>query len=97
MVKHGEILTKDIFSWSLNQYYWMSHEWLFEVIIYGLDVIFGKFHVFVYVFSITLILLFFLFFSTKKRIFKKYSFCPCFWTAFFILIFTGFIWKTTIT
>ncbi len=88
MVKHGEILTKDIFSWSLNQYYWMSHEWLFEVIIYGLDVIFGKFHVFVYVFSITLILLFFLFFSQKKEYLKNIPFA-LFWTAFFILIFTG--------
>ena len=34
MVDHHQILTHDVFSWYLAGKYWMSHEWLFEVIIY---------------------------------------------------------------
>ena len=30
MFKNG-ILRNDIFSWSMNGKYWMSHEWLFEI------------------------------------------------------------------
>ena len=88
MVKHATILTKDIFSWSLYHFPWMSHEWLFEVLLYGLHIVFGKFHLFVYVFFITICLLFFLFFTQKKEYLKNIPF-TLLWTVFFALIFVG--------
>ena len=45
MLKNG-VLRQDVFSWSVVGEYWMSHEWLFEVIIYGLKKIFGNLHLF---------------------------------------------------
>ena len=68
MVRHSTILTHDVFSWSLFSYPWISHEWLFEIILYSLYLVFGKYHLFIYVFFITLGLLFFLFLSQKKNI-----------------------------
>ena len=56
MVQHSTILTKDIFSWSLYHYSWISHEWLFEVILYGLYLLFGKYHLFIYAFFLILCL-----------------------------------------
>ena len=61
MFKNG-ILRKDIFSWIVKGKYWMSHEWLFEVIIYVLKLLFGNLHVLIYgficIFSLLLILFF---------------------------------------
>lgn len=34
MVKHKTILTRDIFSWTMPDVHWYSHEWLWEVIAY---------------------------------------------------------------
>ena len=34
MVSNRTILKEDIFSWYLSNKAWMSHEWLFEVLIY---------------------------------------------------------------
>ena len=31
---NNKVLTHDIFSWYVNGKYWMSHEWLFEIIMY---------------------------------------------------------------
>ena len=50
MVRHSTILTHDVFSWSLFSYPWISHEWLFEIILYSLYLVFGKYHLFIYVF-----------------------------------------------
>ena len=47
MFKNG-VLTHDIFSWFVLGKYWMSHEWLFEIIIYGFKVLFGKYHMLIY-------------------------------------------------
>lgn len=88
MVRHATILTKDIFSWSLYQFPWMSHEWLFEVLLYGLHIVFGKFHLFVYVFLIIVCLLFFLFFTQQKEYLKNIPFALL-WTVFFALVFVG--------
>ena len=44
MFKNG-ILKKDVFSWFLKGKYWFSHEWLFEIILYLLNLVFGKFHI----------------------------------------------------
>ena len=46
---HHGLLKKDIFSWIIPGKYWMSHEWLFELIIYSLKYIFGKFHILIYI------------------------------------------------
>ena len=54
-IKAGEymtnkgILTKDIFSYSAFGKYWMSHEWLFEVIIYNLKRLFGNYNMIIYI------------------------------------------------
>lgn len=88
MVRHSTILTHDVFSWSLFSYPWISHEWLFEIILYSLYLIFGKYHLFIYVFFITLGLLFFLFLSQKKEYLKNLPFALL-WTVFFALVFTG--------
>lgn len=88
MVQHSKILTTDVFSWSLYQFPWISHEWLFEVFLYTLSMIFGKFHLFVYVFFTTLFLLFFLFLPQRKEYLKNIPFA-LFWTIFFALIFTS--------
>ena len=50
MVKNSKILTHDVFSWYMNGKYWFSHEWLFEVLIYGMSTIFSKYHVYIIAF-----------------------------------------------
>ena len=62
MFNHG-VLKHDIFSWYLNSKYWMSHEWLFEIIIYLLSIIFPKYHILVYSFISLSSLLFFVIFG----------------------------------
>ena len=49
MLKHG-VLKHDIFSWAVLSKYWMSHEWLFEVILASLKSLFGTTHVYIYCF-----------------------------------------------
>jgi len=70
MVNHG-ILTHDVFSWSVIGKYWMSHEWLFEIIIYGFKLLFGNLHIIVYSFICVLSLLLILFFSRKSEYLKN--------------------------
>ena len=69
MFHHG-ILKKDVFSWALMNKYWMSHEWLFEMMIYGMRKIFGEYHLFLYSF-ISLVSLFFLLFLPNRDNFMK--------------------------
>lgn len=88
MVQHSTILTHDVFSWSLFGSSWISHEWLFEVFIYILECLLGSFHLFFYVFVLTLSLILFLYFSQKREYLKNVPF-SLLWTAFFSLIFTG--------
>ncbi len=66
MVKNFKVLTHDVFSWYIYGKYWMSHEWLFEILIYLLSVIFGKYHVYVYCFLAFLILQLSFFLFNKK-------------------------------
>ncbi len=70
MANHG-ILTHDVFSWSVVGKYWMSHEWLFELILYGFKVIFGNLHILIYSFISIISLLLILFFSRKKEYLKN--------------------------
>lgn len=88
MVRHSMILTYDVFSWSLFHAPWISHEWLFDVFIYGLDCLFGDLHIFIYVFSVSFVLLLFLFLVQKKEYLKNIPFALL-WTIFFILIVTA--------
>ena len=80
---HG-LLRHDVFSWSVNGNYWMSHEWLFEMFIYLLKLIFGKAHLFVYCFSSICLLMGILFFTNKKNIYKNLFFSMI-WYLFIIL------------
>lgn len=74
MVKTKSILTKDIFSWYVSGRTWVSHEWLFEVIIYYLKMVFGSYHIYIYSFSTIFCLLMLLFFSKKDDYLKNVSF-----------------------
>ena len=73
MYHHG-ILKTDIFSWTYQSYPWMSHEWLFEVVLYGLKKLFGNYYLFVYCFSSIFLLLFVLFQTNKKEYLKNIPF-----------------------
>ena len=70
MFHHG-ILKKDIFSWILSGNYWMSHEWLFEMMIYGMKQIFGNYHLFIYCFISLFSLLLLLFLPNKEKMKKN--------------------------
>ena len=67
MLSKHTILTHDVFSWTALGSYWMSHEWGFEVIIYSLSLLFGKYHLFVYGFICLLILYLILFKINKDK------------------------------
>ena len=85
MFKNG-ILKKDIFSWFVKGKYWFSHEWLFEIILYSIKLVFGKFHILVYGFGCFLTLLLFIFYSNKKNFFKNVPFSLLWLTLFLIMI-----------
>ena len=85
MFKNG-ILRKDIFSWIVKGKYWMSHEWLFEVIIYVLKLLFGNLHVLIYGFICIFSLLLILFFANKNNYLKNIPFSLLWIIASLILI-----------
>lgn len=87
MADHQKILTHDVFSWVVAGKYWMSHEWLFELLLYGLKNIFGNLHVFVYCFVSVTTLGLFLFFTNKKSYLKNIPFSLV-WISFSFLIFS---------
>ena len=88
MFKNG-ILRKDVFSWILNGKYWMSHEWLFEVIIYVFKLLFGNYHMLIYG-GICLVSLFLiLFLGNKKNYLKNIPFTLLWFVLSFILV--GFV------
>ena len=89
MFKSG-ILTHDIFSWFLSGKYWMSHEWLFEIIIYGLKLVFGSIHSIIYCFVCLCSLFLIIFFSNKKNMIKNIPFTLLFLLMFSLLSF-GYI------
>ncbi len=85
MVNHHTILTNDIFSWYVNGKPWMSHEWLFEIIIYYMFIIFGKYHLLIYGFINVLIILLLFYFTNKKEFHKNKVFGIIWLFLFFIL------------
>ncbi len=85
MFKNG-ILKQDVFSWFVSSKYWMSHEWLFEILLYGLKILFGKYHVFIYSFiSIFSLLLIFLLYN-KKNYLKNIPFTLIWFLMFFLIV-----------
>lgn len=94
-IKAGEVMAKygplkrDIFSWSVSGKYWMSHEWLFEIIIYELGVLFGKASLLIYGFICFFSLLMILFLTNKKDYLKNIPFTLC-W-IFLSLFFTVYL------
>ncbi len=90
-IKAGEymsnhsILTEDIFSWYLPSYYWMSHEWLFEIFIYYLKVIFGNYHIFVYLLLSLISLSFIVFYFNREGLIKNISYSLLFITFYSLM------------
>ena len=89
MFHHG-ILTHDIFSWSVFHQYWMSHEWLFEIILYILRSLFGNIHVLIYTGFLSSILLIICFLPNWKNV-SKNLYYGLFYLLFFFMIFAPFI------
>lgn len=85
MFKHGP-LHNDIFSWYVTGKYWMSHEWLFEIIIYYLKLLFGHSHVLIYSFFSLCLLSLILFLPNKKEYIKNIPY-----TLFLLLFLFPFI------
>lgn len=81
------ILKKDVFSWYLQGKYWMSHEWLFEVLIYGFSLLFPSFHIAIYSGFCILFLLLFLLLSNKKGYLKNINYSLIWIVWALILIF----------
>ena len=79
MFNHGPIV-KDVFSWSLNGSYWMSHEWLFEVIVYALKKLMGNFSLVFYVFICVMTILFIIYIYNKEKM-KNRLFMTLLWVV----------------
>ncbi|MBR5370333.1 MAG: hypothetical protein IK137_03410 [Bacilli bacterium] len=88
MFKNG-ILTHDVFSWIVNGKYWMSHEWLFEYIIYGLKDLFPMKHILVYN-AIFINLLLIVIVLTNKEKYSKNMLFSLFWICL-SMIFISFM------
>ncbi len=71
MFLNHTILKHDIFSWSIPGAYWMSHEWGFEIIIYVMYLIFGKYNIFVYGLICLLVLFLILYYINQNKIEKN--------------------------
>ena len=90
-IKAGEymfnngVLRHDIFSWLLHDKYWMSHEWLFEIIIFSLKKLFGVYHIFIYCFICILSLLLIIFITNKDNYMKNILF-TIIWLAISLII-----------
>lgn len=82
----GKILRYDIFSWYVKNKYWVSHEWLFEIIIYGFRLLFGKYHVLIYCFITLVFLLSIMFISRKDDYMKNIPFTLVWYLIFFLMI-----------
>jgi len=87
MFKNGPI-THDVFSWIANGRYWMSHEWLFEVILYFFKSIFGNYHLLVYSF-ITMLGLLLLIYIPNRDNFSKNIFYSLIFILFLITMLLG--------
>ena len=98
-VRIGEFIFKkraipytDIFSWYgiTNNLHWISHEWLFEVIIYLFQVLFGKSGAIVYT-VIAIIILSHLIYKINESIFDKNKFYTIAWAIIGLISLSGYI------
>lgn len=89
MIHSHSVLNYDVFSWYLHGKYWMSHEWLFEVFLYGLRCLFPLFHTAIYAFLCVFSCCFLLFFSNRRKYLKNIPF-TLLW-IFLFLCFCGYI------
>lgn len=96
-LKSGEYITKnhkipftDIFSWyaSKNQLTWISHEWLFEIIIYLLFEALSKLGIFLYT-LLTILFTAIIVWKQNKKIFLKSPFYTIIWAILGLLMFAG--------
>lgn len=85
MLKNHTILTHDIFSWFVNGKYWMSHEWLSEIVISIFNHLFGKYHVIVYCFVFLTALLLLIYFANKEKIHSNKVFTLIWFTMMLLL------------
>ncbi len=85
MFKNG-VLTHDVFSWYMAGKYWMSHEWLFEVILYGLKYLFGGIHVYIYCILCIIGICSLTFFPNFKNIQKNVAYSLVFLSFFMFLM-----------
>ena len=85
VIFHNGVLTKDIFSWFVSGQYWMSHEWLFEWILYGLKHLFGNIHPLVYSLLGMGLLSFILFYPNLEEMQKNIPYTLLYLIFFFVL------------
>ena len=83
MLKNG-LLKEDIYSWTLKGHYWMSHEWLFEVILSLFKKVFGNIHLYVYGFVSIFSLLMISYLGNMKNYHKNILFTVI-WIVFAII------------
>ena len=81
---NNNILKKDVFSWSVYSKYWMSHEWLFEIILYLIALISSKYHLLIYGFICISSLLLILLYSNKENYLKNIP-LTLLWISFSII------------
>lgn len=84
MFHHG-VLTYDVFSWFVKGKYWMSHEWLFEIILYFFKLLFGNLHVIIFCLFCLLGLFLCLFLPNQKKYLKNIPFTLVYFLFFFLI------------
>ena len=85
MLENHTILSHDIFSWFVNGKYWMSHEWLSEVVIGIFYNIFGKYHVIAFCLSLLVPLMLLIYFVNKDKIHSNKLFALIWFTMMLLL------------
>ncbi len=80
MVKNHMILKTDVFSWYLSAFHptWISHEWLFEIILYVSNTIFSDYGPLLITYF-GIFLLFVVLYLTNKKNFHKNIYFTLFW------------------
>lgn len=89
IIENLKVPTYDIFSWyGLNDFAWISHEWLSEVFIYGFKAILGDLGPFFFCLMMYMILIGLLLFLNKDNLIKNKLF-SLLWVIFGFLVFSA--------
>lgn len=69
MINNHTILNHDVFSWFAmsSNLSWIAHEWLIEIFLYILKLLFGKYHIFIYCGGLFFAILTILFITNRKQ------------------------------